>query len=195
MTRLVHQIRSWAQENKVWSSLIVGAFLGTLFLTGAPVWWEPAKTVWRWGTTPHGIPGWVLVLMAPGVLIGYAQGAVRLWHWWRPLPPPPAPSTKFARQAEVEPVVEEIEGVQWRCTLYDGEVYELTAHCPKCLIKIDPESNRSPRRGEATTYRCDGCRDFESQIEGRGFKVQDRITRLIEARWLQRQESRKAGRG
>jgi len=192
VTRLVHQIRSLAQENKVWSSLIVGATLGTLFLTGAPIWWEPAKTVWRWGTTPHGIPGWVLILMAPMVLIGYAQGAARLWRWWRPLPLPPAPSTKFARQAEVDPVVETIEGVQWRGMLYDGKVDRLTAHCPKCLIKIDPELNR---RRSTTTYRCDGCGEFETQIEGRGFKVQDRIMRLIEAKWLQRQESREAGRG
>lgn len=84
--------------------------------------------------------------------------------------------------------------MQWRCTLYDGKVHQLESHCPKCLFKIEPKPGRI-FNGEAATYRCDGCREFEVQIAGSSFRVEDRITRLIEASWLKRQETAKAGRG
>lgn len=198
MNPFAHRIRTWAQENKLASALIVGGGLGVLFLTGAPFWWGPARRglllACQWGLVSHGVPGWVLAAAAPVILMAYARGALRLWHFWRPLPVAPAAPTKSAQQAHAEPIVEVIEGVQWRGTLYGGKVHRLDAHCPKCFFKIDPKENQGFRNNK-TAYICDGCRDFEVQIDGSSFRVEDRVTRLIEAAWLQRQESTKVSRG
>lgn len=185
------RLRTWAQENKLFSAVIVGGGLGILFLTGAPFWWESAHrsvwASWQWGVNSHGVSGWVLVAAAPVVLGAYAKGALRLWRGLRPLPTPPAASTKVAQQDHAEKVVEVIEGVQWRCTLYSGKVDRLSAHCPKCFFKIDAKEHQGFRNNDVA-YICDGCRDFKVQIPGSSFKIEERITRLIEASWLQRQE-------
>jgi len=194
VNHLIHRLGTWAKENKLASALLIGVVLGVLFLTGTPIWWEPAKNAGQWALAHHSVAGWVLVLAAPVVLAGYAKAVRRLWGWWRPLPQAQPEPIKSRRQTQVDSVVETIEGVQWRCTLYDGKVHQLESHCPKCLFKIDAQANQGFRRNE-TAYICDGCRDFKVLIPGSSFKAEDRITRLIEAAWLQRQESEEAKRG
>lgn len=188
MSTFTKRIRSWCHENKLMGAL----FVGVLFLTGTPFWWEPARSgfraSWQWALTPHGVSGWVLLLVAPVVLGIYGRGALRLWRGWRPSPAPsPAPG-KVTKQTQAEPVVEVLEGVQWRCNLFGGKVDRLSAHCPKCFYKIDPKDHQGFRNNE-TAYICDGCREFKVQIPGNPFTVEDRVTRLIEAAWLRRQEA------
>lgn len=140
------------------------------------------------------VPAWLVAFLVIGAAAGGARWVHRLWRWWKPLAVTPVEAARSRRQTQIDPVVEEIDGVQWRCTLYDGKVDRLSAHCPRCLFKIDPKEHLGYRNSE-TAYICDGCRDFKAQIAGNSFRIEDRITRLIEAGWLQRQESAKAGRG
>jgi hypothetical protein len=181
----------WWTKWQTWFAGL-GVLLAVVF--GWSTVWRVLAATWAGLTAGVRVPVWLVAVLLLGTAVSGARWVHRLWRWWMPLAVPPVEAARPRRQTQVDPVVEEIDGVQWRGTLYDGKVDRLSAHCPKCLFKIDPKDHHGYRNSE-TVYFCDGCRDYKVQIPGTSFKIEDRITRLIEAGWLQRQESTKAGRG
>ena len=181
----------WWNRWQTWTGvlgLVITVVLGWSTVKGILV------ATWVGLTAGVRVPVWLVAVLVIGAAAGGARWVHRLWRGWMPLAVTPVDAVRTRRQTQVDQVVEEIEGVQWRGTLYDGKMDRLSAHCPKCLFKIDPKDHHGYRNSE-TVYFCDGCRDFKVQIPGTSFKIETRITRLIEAGWLMRQESAKAGRG
>jgi len=86
MKHLFHKLGTWIAENKVWTGMIISLIAGLALLTGKPIWWDPfrdrAYSAWGWATVPHGLPGWLQVIILIGPIPGYRSILGSLLRRW-----------------------------------------------------------------------------------------------------------------
>lgn len=170
----------WWTRWQTWiaaAGLVLAIALASSTVRGALV----ATWKWFWVPQSYSLPGWFFLILAVGLL------GLILWLT-RPTQPVTSPQPVIA---EDETPFEYLHVVLWRAKLFNGGVYEMTPHCPHCLIKINAKEtyNAAPGGGKAIEYVCDGrdCGKLKARFIGTKFEYEQRTKREIEADWLRRQ--------
>ena len=131
---------------------MAAAALGLVGLLLA-VFWSEVRTGFHRTTDASviSVPVWLLYIMAAIAVMTLGAIAVVFFRILQ------------KRKTEIAPVTTaEVLGIRWRWTYQDGEMREVTSHCPKCDRQVNPTSEKRHGFLHLISYQCE-CRKWRSK--------------------------------
>lgn len=138
--------------------------------------------VWKWGWGDHQVNGWAILLMVTCTLVVLGRFIAALL---RRRKAPVDAGGGFAGSLSRSAFSEVVEGVRWDGEISgDGLVHHLSPFCGVCGLQLRPavETERFTW-AKFTHLDCEDCGVTRRRLDGPPRQVEDRISRLIEARW------------
>ena len=155
--------------------------IGTILGTGAIIHWrnsiwdwlvEAGKPTWRYLTTDHATPGWLLVVLWP-LAAGFILVPLTVLIL----------SSRASRSNDGRNYRQDtFFGLVWRWKydpIADGGIDELGTYCPECQFQIYPIETR-PDYPCHPSIICDYCGKESGHLDGTLVEIENRVKRLIQ---------------